>query len=153
MAVILVPPGPKAVEKEERAPAIEDVKDKVETYPAVPNPATVEVMAVILVPPGPKAVEKEDRAALIEDVKDNVETYPIVPRPATVDVITGVERNPDIWRPRVVETKDKEETYPAVPNPATVDVMLAILVPPGPNAVEKEERAPAIDDVKDKVET
>ncbi len=53
----------------------------------------------------------------------------------------AVDTNPDVCRPRVVETKEVVETYPVVPRPATVDVMLAILIPPGPKAVEKEDIA------------
>jgi hypothetical protein len=61
--VIVPPPGPKAVEKLDSAALIEDVKDSVETYPAVPNPATVEfILELVMVPPpGPKAVENEDK--------------------------------------------------------------------------------------------
>ena len=44
----------------------------------------------------------------------------------------GVETNPLI---------DAELTYPLVPNPITVDWIVNIFVPPGPNAVEKEEIA------------
>jgi hypothetical protein len=47
---MLVPPGPKAVEKEEILRPIkfvveikEDVREADEMYPAVPNPATVDV--------------------------------------------------------------------------------------------------------------
>ena len=51
------------------------------------------------------------------------ETYPEVPRPLTVD------------------TNESVLTYPEVPRPATVDARVAIFVPPGPSAVEKEEIA------------
>ena len=59
--VIVPPPGPKAVEKDDKAALIEDVSESVETYPAVPSPATVDVIAVIFVPPAPKAVEKDEK--------------------------------------------------------------------------------------------
>jgi hypothetical protein len=45
------------------------------------------------------------------------------------------------------------EIYPAEPNPRTVDVILVTLVPPGPNAVEKEEMAALIEEIIDGVET
>jgi hypothetical protein len=77
-------------------PTVVETRDKVETNPDEPRPATVDTNVVILVPPGPNAVEKEDKAWLMDDVKDKVETYPAVPNPATVETITGVERNPEI---------------------------------------------------------
>jgi hypothetical protein len=57
------PPGPNAVEKEDIAALIDDVRDKVDTYPTVPRPATVDwILDVVMVPPpGPNAVEKEDK--------------------------------------------------------------------------------------------
>ena len=46
---------------------IDDVNDKLETYPAVPKPATVEFMLIIFIPPGPNAVENDDIASLIDE--------------------------------------------------------------------------------------
>ncbi len=64
-------------------PRVVDTKERVEIYPVVPRPVTVDVIFAMLIPPGPKAVEKED----IAEFNVNVETYPAVPRPVTVDVI------------------------------------------------------------------
>ncbi len=57
------------------------------------------------------------------------------------------------------EVNDKVETYPADPRPVTVEVITFILVPPGPNAVEKGEKLWLMklvveikEDVKDKLE-
>ena len=50
--------NPKDVDNEEIAAAIELFMDNVDTYPAVPNPATVEPITDISAPPGPNAVEK-----------------------------------------------------------------------------------------------
>ncbi len=61
----------------------------------------------------------------------------------------GADTKPAVWKNRVVEARDALETYPAEPRPATVDVIEVISVPPGPKAVEKEERAA----FKDSVET
>jgi hypothetical protein len=44
MDAIPPPPiAPNAVEKEEMAAVIDELRDNVETYPAVPKPATVDV--------------------------------------------------------------------------------------------------------------
>jgi hypothetical protein len=54
---------------------IDDVNDKLEIYPAVPKPATVDVISVMFVfPPGPNAVEKEERAPLIDEKRDKLDT-------------------------------------------------------------------------------
>ena len=63
-----------------------DIRDKLETYPELPRPATVDARVVILVPPGPMAVENVERDSLIDEIRDGVDTYPTVPSPATVDV-------------------------------------------------------------------
>jgi hypothetical protein len=52
------------------------------TYPAVPSPATVDVIIAIFTPPGPNAVENEE----IAFVTKVVEAYPIDPKPATVEI-------------------------------------------------------------------
>ncbi len=52
--------------------------------------------------------------------------------------------------------KEADETYPAVPRPATVDCKfpkLSVPLPTAPKAVEKEERAPWIEEFMDNVET
>jgi hypothetical protein len=49
-----------------------------------------------------------------------------------------------------------EERYPTVPNPTTVETKLAwdnVPLPKGPNAVEKLDKEPAIDEFNVKVET
>lgn len=71
------------MENEDKDPWIEEFMDKVETYPAVPRPVTVDVIFVMVRPPGPKAVEKVDKAPVIDEYKDNVETYPRVPSPVS----------------------------------------------------------------------
>ena len=60
--------------------------DKVETYPAVPSPITVERIMVISTPPGPNAVEKLEIAC----PTNVVDAYPAVPKPATVDCISVI---------------------------------------------------------------
>ena len=91
----------------------EDVRDKVETYPALPRPATVDVNVSILVPPGPKAVEKEERATpmefvveINEDVKERVETYPALPNPATVENRLFPDTDPPSNCPIAVENEE-----------------------------------------------
>jgi hypothetical protein len=49
---------PNDVDKEEIAAWMEEFMDNVLTYPAAPNPVTVEVIILISTPPGPNAVEK-----------------------------------------------------------------------------------------------
>lgn len=72
-----------------------DTKDKVLTYPEVPNPVTVDVILAIEIPPGPNAVEKDEMAALILEFMDRVETYPEVPNPVTVEnKLEGFKRLP-----------------------------------------------------------
>ena len=88
------PPGPNAVENEEKAVSrncvvetIEDVRDNVETYPAFPNPPTVESrFAEVKPPPGPNAVEKEEKAVSRNCV---VETNPVwIPKVVEIDWVS-----------------------------------------------------------------
>jgi hypothetical protein len=75
----------------------EDVNDNVERYPAVPKPATVDVISVMFVfPPGPIAVEKVERDPAMEEKRDRVETYPAEPKPVTVDKRVVVDKNPAV---------------------------------------------------------
>ncbi len=100
---IFVPPGPKAVEKDEILRPIkfvveikEDVKDRVEIYPALPNPATVDS----------KVGEERNPAvcsAVVVETREAVETYPAVPKPATVDVIAFILVPPG---PKAVEKEE-----------------------------------------------
>ncbi len=63
---------------------IEEVNERVETYPEVPRPITVETMFVVVKEPPPTVpydVENEEKASprkrlveTIEDVRDKVET-------------------------------------------------------------------------------
>jgi hypothetical protein len=65
----------------------------------------------------------------------------------------GAETKPEVCRPSVVETSDAVLTYPTVPRPITVDTIVVMFVPPGPNAVEKEESAVSMLEVRDNVLT
>ena len=62
-------------------------------------------------------------------------------------------------KPAVVDTRvdwrDRDEINPIVPRPWIVDWILDVVMvpPPGPKAVEKEDKAVLIEDVRDRVET
>jgi hypothetical protein len=68
----------------------------VDAYPAVPNPATVEINFSVVTSPemNPKDVDNDEIAAWIELFIDNVETYPAVPNPATVEAIIVISTPP-----------------------------------------------------------
>ncbi len=83
MAIDKPPPGPNAVENEEKLWLIkfvvemkEEVREAEEIYPAEPNPVTVDVkLAIDKPPPGPNAVEKEEKLWLIKfvvEIKEDV---------------------------------------------------------------------------------
>ncbi len=78
-------------------------------------------------------------------MRDAVEMYPMDPNPPTVESRFAEDKNPAVWRPIVVEMRAvlrvPAEMYPAEPNPSTVEVIFTKEIPPGPNAVEKEEIA------------
>ncbi len=59
------------------------------TYPAVPNPATVDVKFAD--DKNPEVIK-----ACVVDTKDSEDTYPILPNPVTVEVKTCVDKKPAV---------------------------------------------------------
>jgi hypothetical protein len=89
------------------------MREAVETYPTEPSPWTVEVNVVLRngVETMPRRFGDERNPAVWKAiVVDMIE----VPSPWTVEVNVGVERNPEVCRPNVVETRDAVDRKPAV---------------------------------------
>jgi len=104
------------------SPWVVDTRDKVETYPDDPRPATVDA------------------------------NLPPKPNPNTVEVMEEVNSVGSIklliysWSPWVVDTRDKLETYPEDPRPATVEVNLSPR--PNPNTVEVIDEVNSVGSIK-----